>query len=145
MENQIGYADLIQFFRTKPPALPGDLAFSWAFCVLLLEAGLLAAFTICEVDQIQPSDFPAWLLSAIKAEVDHAGFSLTANGAHRPELTHISKPETYPDRDRQRYLKALESTKYSGTGRWNLSAAARQLGVPRKTLIYRLQKMQLIK
>jgi DNA-binding NtrC family response regulator len=101
-------------------------AFSWPGNVRQLEQAVMAALTICESDQIQPSDFPTWFLSAKEADFDHARLPQTA----------ISD---------QRYLKALESTKYSGTGRWNFSAAARKLGVPRKTFIYRLKKMQLIK
>jgi len=53
--------------------------------------------------------------------------------------------EKYSHRERLRYRAALDATRYSETGRWNLSAAARQLGAPRKTFIYRLKKMQLLK
>jgi transcriptional regulator of acetoin/glycerol metabolism len=49
-----------------------------------------------------------------------------------------------PNEERARYLKALEATKYPGTGRWNLNAAARELKIPRKTLTYRLKKIRLI-
>jgi transcriptional regulator with GAF, ATPase, and Fis domain len=120
-------------------------AFSWPGNVRQLEQAVMAALTICESDQIQPSDFPTWFLSAKEADFDHARLPQTAISDHRPENTYGLGHETYSGQDRKRYLKALESTKYSGTGRWNFSAAARKLGVPRKTFIYRLKKMQLIK
>jgi len=44
--------------------------------------------------------------------------------------------------DEQRYLAALQATAFPGTGRWNLSAAARKLGIPRKTFVYRLDQMR---
>jgi transcriptional regulator of acetoin/glycerol metabolism len=49
------------------------------------------------------------------------------------------------EEERKRYLQALQATKYPGTGRWNVSAAARQLGIPRETLTYHLKKMRLSK
>jgi transcriptional regulator with GAF, ATPase, and Fis domain len=121
------------------------IAFSWPGNVRQLEQAVLAALTVCETDQIQPGDFPAWFLSANEADFDHARLPQTAISDHRPEKTYGLGRETFSGQERQRYLKALESTKYSGTGRWNFSSAARKLGVPRKTFIYRLKKMQLIK
>ena len=50
----------------------------------------------------------------------------------------------FSDPERLRFLEALNSTKYKGVGRRNLSVAARQLDIPRKTFTYRLRKMQLI-
>jgi transcriptional regulator of acetoin/glycerol metabolism len=47
--------------------------------------------------------------------------------------------------ERTRYLEALNATKYRGTGRWNVSAAARQLGIPRETLAYHLKKLSLFR
>jgi len=62
-----------------------------------------------------------------------------------PEKTPSIIGEQNRHQERSRYLQALDATKYQGTGRWNLSAAARQLNVPRKTFVYRLKQMQLIK
>jgi transcriptional regulator of acetoin/glycerol metabolism len=47
--------------------------------------------------------------------------------------------------ERARYLEALNATKYRGIGRWNVSAAARQLGIPRETLAYHLKKLGLFR
>jgi transcriptional regulator of acetoin/glycerol metabolism len=49
------------------------------------------------------------------------------------------------DGERTRYLEALNATKYRGTGRWNVNAAARQLGIPRETLAYHLRKLGLFR
>ena len=120
-------------------------AFGWPGNVRQLEQAVMAALTICESDQIQPGDFPAWFLSAIKADAGPARPSQTPGGVRDPDEPYGAGFEPDFGRERRRYLQALESTKYSGTGRWNFSAAARKLGVPRKTFIYRLKKMKLIK
>jgi transcriptional regulator of acetoin/glycerol metabolism len=120
-------------------------AFSWPGNVRQLEQAVLAALTICETDQIQPRDFPAWFLAARQLDVDDKSPAQTAMSDHRPEKIYRSGGETYTDKECKSYFNALDSTKYSGTGRWNLSAAARKLGVPRKTFIYRLKKMKLIR
>ena len=106
-----------------------------------LEQAVLAALAICETDVIQPSDFPVWFQSAFNADTapeDPKSINLNENMPGGGSFD-SSDPEY------TRYLKALDSTKYSGTGRWNFSAAARRLGGPRKTFVYRLKKMQLIK
>jgi transcriptional regulator with GAF, ATPase, and Fis domain len=121
------------------------MAYSWPGNVRQLEQAVLAALAICETDEIQPSDLPVWFQKAIDTHNDEARFQPNLRSARPGLKTSTLEREKYPDPERLRYLKALDSTKYSGTGRWNLSAAARQLGVPRKTLIYRLKKMQLIK
>ncbi len=134
----------------QPPEISKEAAemltaFNWPGNVRQLEQAVKAAFTICESDQIQPRDFPAWFLSARQSDFDHASPAQTAGKDQRTEKIHPSGIETHPDQERKSYLNALDSTKYSGTGRWNLSAAARKLGVPRKTFIYRLKKMKLIR
>lgn len=148
--NRAGYAPKIGQPRSITPEIADEafdmlMAFSWPGNVRQLEQAILAALTICETDQIQPGDFPSWFLSALNAETDHAGYSQPPTSDYQSEKRYNSGLENYSSQDRARYLKALNSTKYSGTGRWNLSAAARHLGVPRKTFIYRLKKMQLIK
>jgi transcriptional regulator with GAF, ATPase, and Fis domain len=56
----------------------------------------------------------------------------------------LSEREERWREERVRYMKALEATKYPSTGRWNIHAAARELGMPRKTLTYRLRKLRLL-
>ena len=121
------------------------MAFQWPGNVRQLKQAVAAALAICETDQIQPADFPVWFHSAMETDSDHTRQYHTPTSDHSPAKLYDPGFETVSDQDRKRYLKALDVTKYSGTGRWNLSAAARELGVPRKTFIYRLKKMQLIK
>jgi len=135
------------FYQTpkiSDEALQMLMAYSWPGNVRQLEQAVMAALAICETDDIQPGDLPVWFQKAIDSHNDEAKLQPNLTSA-RPSLkTSTIEHEKYSDPERSRYLKALDSTKYSGTGRWNLSAAARQLGVPRKTLVYRLKKMQLI-
>jgi DNA-binding NtrC family response regulator len=63
---------------------------------------------------------------------------------HLEELPLPIERDEPPKEERAFYLKVLNSTKYPGTGRWNLSAAARKLGIPRKTFTYRLKKLNII-
>lgn len=43
--------------------------------------------------------------------------------------------------ERERYLKVLRETAYPGSLRWNISAAARKLNIPRRSLAYRIDKL----
>ena len=98
---------------------------------------------LCEGDEIIPGNCPAWFREAVtsagKQEITH----LSTN----PHVETQAKPEKdnrwLKDEDRRRYLEALKATKYQGTGRWNVSSAARQLGIPRETLSYHLKKLRL--
>ena len=42
-------------------------------------------------------------------------------------------------RERLKILEVLTATAYPGTGRWNIVRAARKLGMPRKTLEYKVR------
>ncbi len=119
-------------------------AFSWPGNVRQLEQAVLAALAICETDKIRPDDFPAWFKNVIQAGQASAATRLSGRILDAVETTPVLVSVDYSDKERLRFLKALNSTKYSGTGRWNLSAAARQLNIPRKTFIYQLKKKQLI-
>jgi transcriptional regulator with GAF, ATPase, and Fis domain len=116
---------------------------SWPGNVRQLEQAVLAALTVCETDEILASDFPAWFQIATDPHKVQPRFYQTSRSDRRfEEVSSLKKPTTHSNQDRSRYLKALDETKYKGTGRWNISAAARRLGIPRKTFIYRLKKMQ---
>jgi len=118
--------------------------FNWPGNVRQLEQAVSAAVAICEGDAIGPNDFPPWLHKAIEADlgrpVNPSARSRLPGG---PTVPH--EIDDRSNRERARYMRVLDSTKYMGTGRWNLSAAARELGIPRKTLYYRLKKLRLIK
>ena len=120
------------------------LAFSWPGNVRQLEQAVLAALAICESDEIRPDDFPAWFKNVIQAGEDSVATQPADRVSDAVQATPVLVSADYSDQERLRFLKALNSTKYSGTGRWNLSAAARQLNIPRKTFVYHLKKKQLI-
>ena len=112
-------------------------AFNWPGNVRQLEQAIFAGVTICERGRIHPEDFPGWLHKAMKKDYEKSNIR-----RHKTE-----SPAEIPGRfneERTQYIEALDETKYSGTGRWNLSAAARQLSIPRKTFSYRLKKMEII-
>lgn len=128
----------------SPEAIDLMMAYSWPGNVRQLEQAVLAALAICETDEIHPNDFPVWFQNALSAG-DEKSISQPADRTSLPaEIKPGLVSVDYSDPERLRFLKALNSTKYKGIGRWNLSAAARQLGMPRKTFSYRLKKMQLI-
>lgn len=136
---------LYQLPKISNEALEMLMAFSWPGNVRQLEQAVLAGKAICESDEIQPSDFPVWLQNAIDTGKEKSVLQQGKRSFHPVEKTPGLGSVDYSDQERLRYRKALDATKYSGTGRWNLSAAACQLGIPRKTFIYRAKKMKLIK
>jgi DNA-binding NtrC family response regulator len=130
----------IQQKRKNPPRLSSEalnmlMTFAWPGNVRQLEQALLAATALCEGDEIVPDNFPAWFREAVTSALSS------------PHVETKSRPEKdnrlLKDEDRRRYLEALQATKYQGTGRWNVSSAARQLGIPRETLSYHLKKLRL--
>ncbi len=115
-------------------------AFRWPGNVRQLEQALVAAAALCEGPEIMPEHFPEWLKKALASAKDQS-----------PPESPRSEPDAAQGRDdkilateRERYLDALNSTKYPGTGRWNISAASKQLGIPRETLIYRLKRLRMV-
>ncbi len=128
----------------RPPELSDNAvnmleACSWPGNVRQLEQAIFASVAICDDHVIQPDDFPAWLQNL-----------LNPTGSQKPAAFKTSEPfpgqnfKTSREDDYTRYMAALERTKYPMTGRWNISKASRQLGIPRKTLMYRLKKSGLI-
>jgi Nif-specific regulatory protein len=119
------------------------LSFDWPGNIRQLEQAILAAAAICEGNEIKPEDFPGWLQQALKTGAPIT----TSQPANRPvghEVPTKTKEEVLFNEERARYLEVLDSTKYPGTGRWNISAAARELNIPRKTFTYRLKKLGFI-
>jgi transcriptional regulator with GAF, ATPase, and Fis domain len=54
-------------------------------------------------------------------------------------LVHPAAPPMHPEA--RRLLEALTETAFPGSGRWNLAGAARLLGMPRKTLEYKIKRV----
>jgi transcriptional regulator with PAS, ATPase and Fis domain len=130
--------------RLSTEALDMLMTFAWPGNVRQLEQALLAAMALCEGEEIVPGNFPAWFREAATS----AGKQEIPYLSTKPHVETKSRPEKdnrmLKDEDRRRYLEALHATKYQGTGRWNVSSAARQLGIPRETLSYHLKKMRLL-
>ena len=104
----------------------------WPGNVRQLEQAVRAAYAICDGYEIRPDDLPGWIRTArIKA---------TATGENENDSENLD-PSTH---ELGRFMRALESTRYPGTGRWNLTAAARSLSIPRKTFTYQLKKMKIL-
>jgi two-component system NtrC family response regulator len=125
-------------------ALQMLVSFNWPGNVRQLEQALLAAAAICEGEEIGPANFPGWLRNAVESGPAAPAPTSSPNHAVTTEPA-LSEREARWRAERARYLKALEVTKYPSTGRWNIHAAARELGLPRKTLTYRLKKLHLLK
>jgi two-component system response regulator PilR (NtrC family) len=116
------------------------LSFDWPGNIRQLEQAVLAAAAVCEGYEIKPEDFPGWLHHAMKLEIQ-APIAQPASSPALDEPAAVIKDDALLNENRGRYLKVLNSTKYPGTGRWNVSLAARELGIPRKTFTYRLKKL----
>ncbi len=134
--------------RKNPPRLSSEaldmlMTFAWPGNVRQLEQALLAATALCEGDEIVPDNFPAWFREAVRSagKQEISSTDLHVETKSRPETDN----RLLKDEDRRRYLEALNATKYHGTGRWNVSSAARQLGIPRETFTYHLKKLNIIK
>jgi len=111
------------------------MSFKWPGNVRQLEQAIQASYAICEDKEIRPNDLPGWLNASKNRDADRP---LVKRGdAVR------SEDESEFAQERNRFIEALVLTKYTGTGRWNLTAAARKLGIPRKTFTYRLKKLQI--
>ncbi|HMK66338.1 MAG TPA: sigma-54-dependent Fis family transcriptional regulator, partial [Thermodesulfobacteriota bacterium] len=127
----------------SPEALDLLKAYPWPGNVRQLEQALSAAAALCEGTTITPANLPAWLyngdISGPKEQIRYPIASPLSGSNHGPGKSNGFLKE----REQSRYLEALQATQYRGTGRWNLSAAARRLGMPRETLAYHLKKLGL--
>lgn len=131
--------------RLFPEALDLLTAFPWPGNVRQLEQALLAAAALSEGGEITPANLPAWLHKPGSPGQEEDPPS--PSGIDRPDIQ-IEVGENHRlsrDEERIRYLEALKATKYRGTRRWNVSAAARQLGMPRETLASHLKKLGLLR
>ncbi len=131
--------------RLSSEALDMVLAFSWPGNVRQLEQAILAAAVLCEGDEILPGNFPAWFHKALMSDAKQPMSYRSMN--HPSDLEPwLEKDHRFSkNEERTRYLGALHSTRYPGTRRWNVSAAARELGIPRETLVYHLKKLRLFR
>lgn len=96
----------------------------WPGNIRELKRMISQAVTLAEGEWIETQDLPAALQKR-------------AGGATREAIG--AEPSSGDERGR--ILEALRATSYPGTGRWNLRAAARALGMNRHTLAYRMEKV----
>jgi len=96
----------------------------WPGNIRELKRMISQAVTLAEGEWIETQDLPAALQK--RGEAKSGGATGSVNPA---------------DDERGRILEALRTTSYPGTGRWNLRAAARALGMNRHTLAYRMEKV----
>lgn len=120
-----------QIVNVSPPALDLLLAYPWPGNVRQLEQAIMAALAVSNSTCIEKEDLPGWLIRSF--------YKKTPDGISMAEERNQNRFQG----DKLRYHNVLEETKYKGTGRWNISAAARKLKIPRKTFIYRIKKMNL--
>lgn len=113
--------------------------FSWPGNVRQLEQAVMASAAICEKYQIQPEHFPVWLHKAME---EKAPFDVQNGPSISTKI--FSNMSADDELEKERYLEALHKTRFLATDRWNISAAARQLNMARKTLLYRMQKLNLV-
>ncbi|SPD75781.1 putative Sigma-54 dependent transcription regulator [uncultured Desulfobacterium sp.] len=129
----------MQTSKISPDSISMLMSFHWPGNVRQLEQAIRAAAAICEGDEIQRDDFPLWLQEAMKSNTNHPKDDTQKTIENKEQ----GADDSYTKGDILQYTKALEGTKYSGTGRWNITAAARLLNMPRKTFYYRLKKLRL--
>ncbi len=127
--------------RLSSEALEMLRAFDWPGNVRQLEQALFAAAALCEGEEITSGNFPAWFHEAVTSGTKPRPTYHPGSHPPDPERGPVKDPQFLKNEDRTRYLAALHDTKYPGTGRWNVSAAARRLGIPRETLTYHLKKL----
>ncbi|MFA6011140.1 MAG: sigma 54-interacting transcriptional regulator [Desulfobacteraceae bacterium] len=111
--------------------------YDWPGNVRQLEQAIFASLAVCNDHHIKPADLPQWFHQDLLKQKSNP-FMINKNGSMNNEHNGI---ENLLDQ-KNRFLEVLEKTKYSGTGRWNISAAAKELGIKRKTFFYRIKKMQ---
>jgi transcriptional regulator with GAF, ATPase, and Fis domain len=111
------------------------MSFKWPGNVRQLEQAIQAAYAICDGKEIMPRDFPDWFNASKDRDV--------VRPLDKRSNETGSKDDSEFAQERNRFMEALEATKYAGTGRWNLTAAAQKLSIPRKTFTYRLKRLQI--
>jgi DNA-binding NtrC family response regulator len=108
----------------SPKALDALVEYRWPGNVRELESVIERALLLAEDDLIQPEDLPAAVRAGLSARRGALPFDIPEGGIDLEEV------------ERSLVLKALEKTE------GNVSRAARLLGLTRRTLQYRLEKIQ---
>ena len=131
--------------RLSPEALDLLNAYPWPGNVRQLEQAIFAAAALSRGETIISANLPSWLQKALIPSLSDKTIP-TVGGPGPYSESGPSKDSRFLNTgERNRYLEALRTTQYQGSGRWNVSAAARRLGMPRETLAYHLKKLHLFR
>jgi transcriptional regulator with GAF, ATPase, and Fis domain len=126
----------IQLKGFSSEALELMKAYSWPGNVRELQRTVENAATFAEGNLIQVEDLPTSIQKG-------SPFALS------PDRDVLVKGVVDQDDNKRRewakILEVLTATAYPGTGRWNIARAARTLGMPRKTLEYKVRKTYQLK
>jgi DNA-binding NtrC family response regulator len=106
-------------------------AYRWPGNVRELKRAVENAATFAEGNLIQVEDLPN-SIQKCRPLIMSSGETIL----ERAVVNHDSAKS----RERSKILEVLTVTAYPGTGRWNIARAARKLGMPRKTLEYKVRK-----
>ncbi len=106
----------------SPAALDLLLLYRWPGNIRELKNVIERALVLCEGDRIDPAHLPGDKMSFPTA---------TTPGSPIPTLAHLTTEELV---ERQRMVAALEANV------WNQSRAARQLNIPRRTFVAKLER-----
>ena len=111
-------------------------AYHWPGNVRELKQSVENAATFAEGNLIQVEDLPA-SIQKCRPLIMSPGRAIF----ERAVVNH----DNMERRERSKILEVLTATAYAGTGRWNIARAARKLGMPRKTLEYKVRKIYHLK
>jgi transcriptional regulator with GAF, ATPase, and Fis domain len=117
--------------RFSSEALEMMKAYSWPGNVRELKRAVENAAIFAEGNLIQVEDLPPSIQKCRPLIMSPGRVIL-----ERTVVNHGNEES----RERLKILEALTATAYPGTGRWNIASAARELGMPRKTLDYKIRK-----
>lgn len=112
----------------SPDAMRLLLDHDWPGNVRELRQVVANAVAMAEGEWIEPADLPSSVRESVARRADPAG--------------EVAPESASPAEDERRLLlEALRATAYPATGRWNLRAAARRLGMNHQTLGYKVRKV----
>lgn len=110
-----------------PAAMEVLRAYKWPGNIRELRQVVASAVALAEGERIELEDLPEFLTSPSAAHSDPGGGDMPRED------------------EKARMLKALRATAYRGTGRWNMRAAARSLGINGQTFAYKVRKVYRLK
>ncbi len=107
-------------------------SYEWPGNIRELKMAVETAIALCNGSgEIQPEHLPERIFRP----------SCLSPGNSYSELIYSPDIDLSMQKERLRYIKALEQTKFPGTGRWNVKKASELLGIPRGTLRNRIHKL----